>query len=88
MNKNDFADIFNCFLTGTPVDFNNRLIPIILEYLTDIKCENTQKTISLLRNNPPILSNLMGKLIPYFCRKYSINSVLFNNKTLMYYVTN
>lgn len=88
MTKQDYADVFNKFLNNIPVSFNETLFPIILEYLTDTKEE---KEIPLLekqiKENPQIVSGIMRDVIDHIRRKYFILSVIKNNQTILFYVT-
>ena len=65
MKKSDCIKIFNASIRGTPVSFNKELIPLISDYLTEIKYEKSN--------------------YKYFCRKYQILKLMFNNKIILYY---
>ena len=94
MIKNDYISIFNAMIRGTPVSFQEKLFPMVSEYLTEIKYENSNKMINLIVQNPQIIQNFIPELIEYYCRKYNIlrlqikpnlNSINFNLKTILYY---
>lgn len=88
MNKNDYVDVFNKFLQGITVNFEEKLLPIILEYLTDVRDE---KEIPLLekqiRENPQMVTGLIPRIIEHMRRKYYIFSIIKNNKPILFYVT-
>ena len=41
MNKNDCIEIFNAMIRGTPISFTEKLLPLVSDYLTEIKYENS-----------------------------------------------
>lgn len=41
--------------------------------------------INLIVQNPQLINVAMPKIVEYFCRKYCILSIIFNNKTILYY---
>lgn len=88
--KNDCIDIFNCMIRGTPVSFQEKLLPMYSEYLTENNIENSDKLINLVVQNPQLIQNSISKIVEYYCRKYDILSLAksdkFNNlKTILYY---
>lgn len=85
MKKSDCIKIFNASIRGTPVSFNKELIPLISDYLTEIKYEKSDKLISLIISNPDLVQSALPKVIDYFCRKYQIFRLMFNNKIILYY---
>ena len=94
MTKEDCIRIFNASIRGTPVDFNKDIIPLISDYLTEIKCEKTNEIISLIVQNPQLATKTIPTIIDYYCRKYCILSIckidplasmLSNSKVLLYY---
>lgn len=85
MTKSDCIEIFNCMIRGTPISFKEKLLPIVSEYLTEIKYENLDKILNLVVQNPQIVQKLMPNLVRYYCIKYSIYSINFNNKIILYY---
>ena len=92
MTKNDCIEVFNDMIRGTPISFQNKLLPMVSEYLTEIKYENSDKVINLIVQNPQLVQQTLPELIEYYCRKYNILSIkekldnsLFNLKTILYY---
>lgn len=85
MSKEEYIKIFNAMIRGTPVDFNKNLLPMVSDYLTEIKCENSDKMISLIVQNPQLVQQIIPKIVDYYTRKYNILSIIFNNKTILYY---
>lgn len=85
MNKEDCKEVFNAMITGNPVSFQEKLLPLYSEYLTENNIENSDKLINLVVNNPQLIQNYIPEMIDYYCRKYNICSISLNNKILMYY---
>jgi len=85
MTKNDYITLFNNVIRGTPVSWQKEIIPMICEYLTEIKLENYEKVINLIVQNPQLSSNYLIDCTRYYCQKHCILSVLYNNKTILYY---
>jgi hypothetical protein len=92
MTKNDCIEAFNAMIRSTPVSFQEKLLPMVSEYLTEIKYENSDKVINLIVQNPQMIQQTLPELIEYYCRKYDILSIkqkldnsLFNLKTILYY---
>jgi hypothetical protein len=83
--KSEYIEIFNAMIRGTPVSFQEKLFPMVSEYLTEIKYENLDKIINLLVQNPQLIQNFLPEMVKYYCKKYCILSVVFNNKILLYY---
>lgn len=88
MNKNDCVEIFNAMIRGTPVDFHKKLIPLISNYLTENNIENSDKILNLIVQNPDLVQVALPKVVNYFIVKYNIFSIIYNNKTILYYVAN
>ena len=85
MEKNDYIRIFNAMIRGESVSWQKEVLPMICEYLTEIKLENYEKRINLIVQNPQLSSNYLIDCTRYYCRKYCILSILYNNKTILYY---
>lgn len=93
VNKSECIEIFNAMIRGTPISFQEKLLPLVSEYLTENNVENSDKMINLLVQNPQLIQNTLPKVIEYFCRKYNIlsiqektsNSLNSNFKTILYY---
>ena len=85
MDKHEYIDIFNSMIKGTPVSFKEKLLPMISEYLTEIKYENSDKMINLIVQNPQLIQRFIPESIEYYCRKFYILSIIFKNKTILYY---
>ena len=93
MNKNDCIEIFNAMIRGTPVSFKEKLFPMVSEYLTEIKYENSDKMINLIVQKPQLIQQFIPKLVEYYCQKYCILELiklpgpndLNIKKTILYY---
>ena len=94
VTKNDCISVFNAMIRGNPVSFQEKLLPIYSEYLTENNFENSDKLINLVVQNPQLIQQAMPDIVEYYCRKYNILSLnlkpdlngLFNNlKTILYY---
>lgn len=91
VNKQECIFIFNAMIRGTPTD---KLIILISDYLTEIKCEKSEKIINLIIQNPQLIQQSFPQIVEYYCRKYNIlsikkvdlNNLYINNfKTILYY---
>ncbi len=96
MNKSDCLEVFNAMIRGTPISFQDKLLPMFSEYLTENNIENSDKMIHLVVQNPQLIQEAFPEIIEYYCRKFNIfslqikispNNSLFNNnfKTILYY---
>lgn len=93
MSKSDCIEVFNAMIRGTPVSFKEKLFPMVSEYLTEIKYENSDKMINLIVQNPQLIQQFIPKLVEYYCRKYCILELIklpgLNDlnikKTILYY---
>lgn len=85
--KNECVTVFNSMCRGEPLDIN-RVIKLISLYLTENNIENSEKMVNFIVNNPFTIKIALPKVVDYFCVKYTIFSIIFNNKTILYYVTN
>ena len=71
MTKSDCVEVFNAMIRGTPVSFQEKLLPMVSDYLTEIKYENSDKIINLIVQNPQMVQQTLPKLVEYYCRKYN-----------------
>lgn len=89
MTKNDCIDVFNAMIRGTPISFNEKILPLISDYLTENNIENSEEMINLIVQNPNLAQQIMPKVVNYFSDKYTILSIVINNnnfsKTILYY---
>ena len=95
VTKNDCISIFNAMIRGIPVSFQEKLLPIYSEYLTENNFENSDKLINLVVQNPKLIQQAIPNIVEYYCRKFNILSLkkrldlnnLFSNnlKTILYY---
>ena len=95
VTKDDCINIFNSMIRGTPVSFQDKLLPLYSEYLTENNFENSDKLVNLVVQNPQLIQQAIPDIVEYYCRKYNILSLrerldlnsLFNNnfKTILYY---
>lgn len=94
VDVNECLYIFNARIRGTPISFTEKLLPLVSEYLTEIKYENSDKIIYLIVQNPQLIEQVFSKIEEYFCRKYNIFKLIklpgpmdLNIKqTILYYV--
>lgn len=87
MTKEEYVEIFNAMIRGTPVDFSKKLVPLISDYLTENNIENSDKIINLIVQNPDLVQMAMPKIVNYFVSKYQICYVSYNNKIILYYAS-
>ena len=85
INKKDFVEVLNAMNKGTPLPFNERILPLVSEYLTEIKYENPEKVINLIVQNNFVPTDIVSDLIQYYKKKLNICSISYNNKILCYY---
>ena len=85
MEKSDYIRVFNAMIRGEPISWQKEVLPMICEYLTEIKLENYEKVINLIVQNPQLSSNYLIDCTRYYCQKHCILSILYNNKTILYY---
>ena len=93
MTKKECIELFNNMIRGTPVSFQNKLLPMVSEFLTENNIENSEKMINLIVQNPQLIQQTLPEVVDYYCRKFCIlslkqkvNESLLNNfKTILYY---
>ena len=92
VTKEDCIGVFNAMIRGTPVSFQDKLLPMVSEYLTENNIENSEKMINLIVQNPQLVQQTIPEVVDYYCRKFDILSIielskndLINNKTILYY---
>ena len=61
MTKNECIDIFNAMIRGTPVSFQDKLLPMVSEFLTENNIENSDKMINLIVQNPQLIQKVQKK---------------------------
>lgn len=89
--KTECINIFNAMIRGTPISFQEKLLPLISDYLTEINCEKSDRMINLIVQNPQLVQQAFPTIVEYYCRKYCILSIKettneFNFfKTILYY---
>ena len=72
MTKNDYIEMFNAMIRGTPISFQEKLLPMYSEYLTENNIENSEKLINLVVQNPQLIQQSIPQIVDYYCRKYNI----------------
>lgn len=72
MDKNECINIFNNMVRGDPVSFKDKLLPLVSDYLTEIKYEKSDKIINLIVANPQLIQHTIPTVVEYYCRKYNI----------------
>lgn len=90
MEKKDCIEVFNAMIKQTPISFDEKIVPLILEYLTEINYEKINEMIYLIRENPQMINRFLPEMIEYYCKKFNIFKLMqkdkFNNfKVIMYY---
>ena len=85
MEKSDYIRIFNAMIKGKSISWQKEVLPMICEYLTEIKLENKDKICKLMLQKPQIANNYLSDCIRYYCKKYCILSIIFKNQTILYY---
>ena len=85
VTKDDCIEIFNSMIRGTPVSFQEKLLPMYSEYLTENNIENSNEMINLVLQNPGLMQQVMPELVNYYSRKFEIKNIFFKNKTILYY---
>lgn len=95
VSKEDCVSVFNAMIRGTPVSFEEQLLPLYSEYLTENNFEKSDKLINLVVQNPQLIQQAIPNIVEFYCRKYnifslqekpSLNSLINNFKTILYYV--
>jgi hypothetical protein len=84
MTKKDCIRIFNAMVRNIPVSYDKEIIPLVSDYLTEIKYENSSKIINLILQQPDLLQLALPKIIDYYCRKFNIFQ-LIDKKVILYY---
>lgn len=90
ISKTECISVFNAMIRGTPVSFVENLLPMVVEYLTEIKYEKSDLIINLIVQNPQLIELTIPKIEEYFCRKYYIFKLMSRkgsniNQTILYY---
>jgi hypothetical protein len=93
VTKEECISIFNDMIRGTPVSFQEKLLPMVSEYLTENNIENSEKMVNLIVQNPQLIHRTLPEVVDYYCRKFNIlsirkilnNNVINNFKTILYY---
>ena len=91
MTKKECIELFNNMIRGTPISFQDKLLPMVSEFLTENNIENSEKLINLVVQNPQLIQQAIPNIVEYYCRKFTILSILeFPNginipKTILYY---
>ena len=95
VSKEDCVSVFNAMIRDTPVSFEKQLLPLYSEYLTENNFEKSDKLINLVVQNPQLIQQAIPNIVEFYCRKYnilslqeksSLNSLINNFKTILYYV--
>lgn len=85
MSKDKIIEILNKAISkDTPPTIEEYLL-IISEYLTEINYKDSEKVISLITQQPFIVTNFIPKVVDYFTRKLNICSIIENKQTILYY---
>lgn len=86
MKTLEIIEILNNQLKGIPSNFD-LLMELLNEYLVDQDYTNEQieAVVKFITSSPVMLTNVFQDLINHLCRKYTICSIMYNNKILCYY---
>ena len=89
MTKTECINIFNAMIHGTHISLQEKLLPMVSEFLLEKNVENPNKIISILAQNPSLVSRAFPEIIDFYCRKYEIltlNNVINGQlNPIMYY---
>lgn len=82
----EIIELLNNQLKGIPCNFD-LLIELLNEYLVDqdYNDEQIEAVVKFITSNPVMLINIFQDLVSHLCRKYTICSIMYNNKILCYY---
>jgi hypothetical protein len=82
----EIIELLNNQLKGIPCNFD-LLIELLNEYLVDqdYNDEQIEAVVKFIISNPVMLTNIFQDLVSHLCRKYTICSIMYNNKILCYY---
>ncbi len=82
----EIIELLNNQLKGIPCNFD-LLIELLNEYLVDqdYNDEQIEAVVKFITSNPVMLTNIFQDLVSHLCRKYTICSIMYNNKILCYY---
>lgn len=87
MERDECIKIFNDKIRNVPLSLDKQVIPLVLDYLTEINYEKINEMISLIGQNPQIAGNFFPEMIDYYCKKFNIIKVMkkdkFNNFNLI-----
>lgn len=84
IQKDKFLNCLQKSLREDPVDISF-LIELISQYLQDIKYKKADLLMSFIIQNPDLVKIALPTVFEHFRRKFAINSVMFNNKIILYY---
>ena len=72
MTKTEFIEVCNAMLRNSPVSFQDKLLPMFSDYLTENNIENSDKMISLVVQNPQLIQQVFPQVIEYFGKKFNV----------------
>ena len=72
MTKTEFIEVCNAMLRNSPVSFQDKLLPMFSDYLTENNIENSDKMISLVVQNPQLIQQIFPQVIEYFGKKFNV----------------
>lgn len=85
MTKEEVLEVLNARIRGIPVSFEEKILPLIGEFLTDINCEKSDLMMTLIVQQPQLTRIALPTVMEHMERKYGICKLLFNNKIIKYY---
>lgn len=87
MKKQEYIEIFNAIVNNQAVDINSKVLPLIGEYLEDIKIDSNKikAMLGFLGANPILISQVLNHIVSHICKKYCIKSIIYKGQTILYY---
>ena len=86
MTKIELIEVCNAMVRGTPVSFQEKLLPMFSEYLTENNIENSDKMINLIVQNPQLIQQAFPEVVEYFGKKFNVFVLMDKNlRPILYY---
>ena len=88
ITKESCIKLFNSALNNTSISLKDDLLPLISDYLFEIKCDRAGELISFIISSPILATETLPTLIDYYTRKFNICSIYLNEnsfKPFLYY---
>ena len=88
ITKESCIKLFNAALNNTSISLEDDLIPLLSDYLFEVKCDKASELLSFIINNPTLILETIPTLIDYYTRKFNVCSIYLNKnnfKPFLYY---